>query len=121
MLRTFSLFNRPWLTGGLLVSLYYNYYYQLYMGSLALTVNAPFITGALWLIRKGSLQQIGGLQQFSSTVSDDAAIGKAILQQNLKNVLIPRTVRIPFEQVNLLDGGKHLSQMDGNATFQRAS
>ena len=78
------------------------------MGALALTVNAPFITGALWITRKASLQQIGGLQQFSLTVSDDAAIGKAILQQKLKNVLIPRTVRIPFEQVDLLRGGKHL-------------
>ncbi len=84
------------------------YYYQLYMGALALTVNAPFITGALWLVRKEILQHIGGLQQFSLTVSDDAAIGKAILQQNLKNVLIPRTVRIPFEQVVLSGGGKHL-------------
>jgi len=98
----------PGPTGGLLVALYSNYYYQLYMGALALTVNAPFITGALWLTRKESLQHIGGLQQFSLTVSDDAAIGKAILQQKLKNVLIPRTVRIPFEQVDLLGGGKQL-------------
>ena len=94
--------------GGLLVALYSNYYYQLYMGALSLSVNAPFITGALWLTRKESLQLIGGLQQFSLTVSDDAAIGKAILRQNLKNVLIPRTVRIPFEQVDLSGGGKHL-------------
>jgi hypothetical protein len=98
----------PGPTGGLLVALYSNYYYQLYMGALALTVNAPFITGALWLTRKASLQKIGGLQQFRLTVSDDAAIGKAILQQKLKNVLIPRTVRIPYEQVDLLGGGKHL-------------
>ena len=98
----------PGQTGGLLVALYSNYYYQLYMGALALSVNAPFITGALWLMRKASLQQIGGLQQFSLTVSDDAAIGKAILKQKLKNVLIPRTVRIPFEQVDLFGGGKHL-------------
>ncbi len=98
----------PGPTGGLLVALYSNYYYQLSMGALALTVNAPFITGALWLTRKASLQHIGGLQQFSLTVSDDAAIGKAMLQQKLKNVLIPRIVRIPFEQVDLLGGGKHL-------------
>ena len=101
-------YSGPGPTGGLLVALYSKYYYQLFMGALALTVNAPFITGALWFMRKASLQQIGGLQQFSFTVSDDAAIGKAILQQNLKNVLIPHTVRIPFEQVDLLGGGKHL-------------
>jgi cellulose synthase/poly-beta-1,6-N-acetylglucosamine synthase-like glycosyltransferase len=101
-------YSGPGPAGGLLVALYSNYYYQLYMGALALTMNAPFITGALWLIRKASLQQIGGLQQFSLTVSDDAAIGKAILQQKLKNVLIPRTVSIPYEQVDLSGGVKHL-------------
>jgi hypothetical protein len=101
-------YTGPGPAGGLLVALYSNYYYQLYMGALALTVNAPFITGALWLIRKATLQQIGGLQQFGLTVSDDAAIGKAILQQQLKNVLIPRTVSIPFEQLDLLGGVKHL-------------
>jgi Glycosyl transferase family 21 len=101
-------YTGPGPSGGLLVALYNNYYYQLYMGSLALAVNAPFITGALWLIRKASVQQIGGLQQFSATVSDDAAIGRAVLQQKLKNVLIPQTVHIPFEQVDLTRGGKHL-------------
>ena len=101
-------YTGPGPSGGLLVALYNNYYYQLYMGSLALAVNAPFITGALWLIRKASLQQIGGLQQFSAIVSDDAAIGRAIRQQKLKNVLIPQTVRIPFEQVDLARGGKQL-------------
>jgi cellulose synthase/poly-beta-1,6-N-acetylglucosamine synthase-like glycosyltransferase len=101
-------YHGPGPTGGLLVALYSNYYYQLHMGALALTVKAPFITGALWLIRKTTLEQIGGLQQFSLTVSDDAAIGKAILQQNLKNVLVPRTVSIPFEQVDLAGGVKHL-------------
>ena len=109
--------------GGLLVALYSNYYYQLFMGALALSFNAPFITGALWLICKKSLEQIGGLQQFSLTVSDDAAIGKAVLQQNLKNVLIPRIVRIPFERVDLLGGGRHLLKWvvmlrsEGIATF----
>jgi hypothetical protein len=101
-------YSAPGPTGGLLVALYSNYYYQLYMGSLALAVNASFITGALWLTRKTTLHQIGGLQQFGFTVSDDAAIGKAILERNLKNTLIPHTVRIPFEQVDLIGGGKHL-------------
>ncbi len=94
--------------GGLLVALYSNYYYQLYMGALALISNAPFITGALWLMRKAILHKIGGLRQFSLTVSDDAAIGRAILKQKLRNVLIPRTVRIPFEQLDLVRGEKHL-------------
>lgn len=98
----------PGPTGGLLVALYSNYYYQLYMGALALSSNAPFITGALWFMRQTTLRLIGGLEQFGLTVSDDAAIGRAIRKQNLRNVLIPRTVSIPFEQLDLLRGGKHL-------------
>ncbi len=98
----------PGPTGGLLVALYSNYYYQLYMGALALSSNAPFITGALWFMRKTTRHLIGGLEQFGLTVSDDAAIGRAILKHKLRNVLIPRTVRIPFEQLGLLQGGNHL-------------
>jgi Glycosyl transferase family 21 len=98
----------PGPTGGLLVALYSNYYYQLYMGALALSRNAPFITGALWFMRKNTLRLIGGLEQFGLTISDDAAIGRAIHKQNLRNVLIPRTVRIPFEQLDLLRGGNHI-------------
>ncbi|SRR5579875_158556 len=98
----------PGPTGGLLVALYANYYYQLYMGALALSINAPFITGALWFMRQTTLHLIGGLEQFGLTVSDDAAIGRAIRQHHLRNVLIPRTVSIPFEQLDLLHGGMHL-------------
>ena len=95
-------------TGGLLVALYSNYYYQLYMGALALSSNAPFIAGALWFMRKTTLRLIGGLEQFGLTVSDDAAIGRAIRKHHLRNVLIPRTVSIPFEHLDLVQGGKHL-------------
>ncbi len=101
-------YTGPGPTGGLLVALYSNYYYQLYMGTVALSSNAPFITGALWFMRQTTLQLIGGLEQFGLTVSDDAAIGRAIRKHHLRNVLIPHTVRIPFEQLNLLRGGKHL-------------
>ena len=98
----------PGPTGGLLVALYANYYYQLYMGALALSINAPFVTGALWFMRKNTLHLIGGPSQFGLTVSDDAAIGRAIRKHKLRNVLIPRTASIPFEQLDLLQGGKHL-------------
>ncbi len=98
----------PGPTGGLLVALYSNYYYQLYMGALALSSNAPFITVALWFMRKNTLRMIGGSEQFGLTVSDDAAFGRAIRNQNLRNVLIPRKVSIPFEQLDLLRGGNYL-------------
>ncbi len=94
--------------GGLLVALYSNYYYQLFMGSLALNTRAAFITGGLWLMRVSTLKAIGGLEQFGLTVSDDAAIGQAVRKQGLRNVLVPRTVRIPFEQLGLRAGGRHL-------------
>jgi hypothetical protein len=94
--------------GGLLVALYAIYYYQLYMGALALARNAPFITGALWFMRQTTLRLIGGLEQFDLTVSDDAAIGRAIRKHQLRHVLIPCTVSIPFEQLDLLRGGNHL-------------
>ena len=98
----------PGPTGGLLVALYSNDYYQLYVGALALSSNAPFITGALWFMRQTTLRLIGGLEQFGLTVSDDAAIGRAIRKHHLRNVLIPRTVKIPFEQLDLLRGASHL-------------
>jgi hypothetical protein len=92
----------------LLVALYSNYYYQLYMGALALSTRAPFITGALWLMSKTTLSTIGGLEQFCLTVSDDAAIGQAVARHHLRNVLVPRTVTIPFERLSLFGGSKHL-------------
>jgi hypothetical protein len=101
-------YTGPGPTGGLLVALYSNYYYQLDMGTVALSSNAPFITGALWFMRQTTLHLIGGFEQFSLTVSDDAAIGRAIRKHLLRNVLIPRMVRIPFEQLDLHQGGKHL-------------
>ncbi len=102
-------YDGPGPIGGLLVALYSNYYYQLYMGALALSIpHAPFITGALWLMSKTTLETIGGLEQFGLTVSDDAAIGEAVVRHHLRNVLVPRTVMIPFERLDLRGGSKHL-------------
>lgn len=94
--------------GGLLVALYSNYYYQLNMASLALSGNAGFITGGLWLMSGEARRRIGDLSQFGTTVSDDAAIGRAVVAAGLRTVLIPRTVRIHFENLRLAGGVRHL-------------
>jgi ceramide glucosyltransferase len=113
----------PGRAGGRLVALYSNYYYQLNMGSLALSRNAPFITGALWLMSGEARRRIGGLAQFTSTVSDDAAIGRAVVASGLRTVLIPRTVRIAYEDLGLRDGARHvlkwltLLRAEGIATY----
>lgn len=94
--------------GGLLVALYSNYYYQLNMASLALSGNAGFITGGLWLMSGEARRRIGDLSQFGTTVSDDAAIGRAVVAAGLRTVLVPRTVRIQYENLSLAGGIRHV-------------
>jgi ceramide glucosyltransferase len=98
----------PGPAGGALVAIYSNLYYQLYMGAFALTRNAPFITGGLWLMSPAARERIGGLEPFTTTVSDDAAIGRAVVAAGLRNELVPRTVSIPYEPVPLTGGIRHL-------------
>ena len=80
-------YQGPGPVGGALVALYTNYYFAPNMGALA---------------------RIGGLEQFSATVSDDAAIGKAVAKAGRTNTLLPRAVRIPYEPVGLWGGARHL-------------
>jgi ceramide glucosyltransferase len=94
--------------GGLLVALYTNYYFSFNVGALALRTRAPLVIGALWLIRRSTLEAIGGLDQFGLTVSDDGAIGREVLAHGLRNVLIPRTVSLPYEPLVLRGGARHL-------------
>lgn len=101
-------YRGPGRAGGALVAIYSNLYYQLYMGAFALTRNAPFITGGLWLMSAAARERIGGLEPFTTTVSDDAAIGRAVVAAGLRNELLPRTVSIPYEPVGLRGGVRHL-------------
>ncbi len=94
--------------GGTLVALYSNYDFAANTGALALRGDPSFIIGSLWFMTRATLDRIGGLEQFGGTVSDDAAIGRAVRRQGLRNVLLPRTVRIPFEPLDLRGGVKHL-------------
>jgi ceramide glucosyltransferase len=101
-------YRGPGPAGGALVALYSNHYYQLYMGAFALSRNAPFITGGLWLMGPTARERLGGLEPFTRTVSDDAAIGRAVVAVGLRNELVPRTVSIPYEPVSLRGGARHL-------------
>jgi ceramide glucosyltransferase len=94
--------------GGTLVALYSNYGFASNVGAIALRSNPSFIIGSLWLMTRATLDRIGGLEQFGATVSDDAAIGSAIRKQGLRNVLLPHTVRIPFEPLRLRAGARHV-------------
>jgi ceramide glucosyltransferase len=116
-------YRGPGRAGGLLVALYSNYYYQLNMGALALSRNAPFITGGLWLMSGEARRRIGGLAEFGGTLSDDAAIGRAVVAVGLRNVLVPRTVHIKYEDLDLAGGCRHvlkwlaLLRAEGLATY----
>jgi hypothetical protein len=99
--------------GGRLVEVYLNYQYNLFMGSLATLTRVPYIFGGLWLTKRSSLEQTGGFESFGRTVSDDAAIGRAFLDQGLENVLIPRIVGTPNEDLGLAGGLRHLGKWIG--------
>jgi ceramide glucosyltransferase len=96
--------------GGVLVALYTNYSISLNLGALALSGNQSFTIGSLWMITRPTLERIGGLEQFGTTVSDDAAIGAAVARAGLRNVLAPRMVDIPFEPLNFAGGMRHLGK-----------
>jgi ceramide glucosyltransferase len=94
--------------GGRLVALYSNDYYQLNMGALAVTTNAPFITGGCWLMSPAARRALGGLEAFTTTVSDDAAIGRAVVAAGLRTELLRRTVTMEPERLGLRAGADHL-------------
>ncbi len=72
-----------------------------------MVLQCPFHHGCL-VDHVTTLQRIEGAGAFALTVSDDAAIGRAIRKYHLRNVLIPHTVSIPFERLDLRGGGTHL-------------
>jgi ceramide glucosyltransferase len=103
--------DAPW--GGRFVEIYLNYQYNLFMGSLATLTDPPYIFGGLWMTRRSSLERTGGFKSFGRTVSDDAAVGRAFLEQGLKNLLIPETVSTPTENLGVAAGLKHLGKWIG--------
>lgn len=103
-------YHGPGTPGGMLVALYANYSFCANFGALALSTRQPAIIGALWLLRRETLERIGSFDPFTATVSDDAAIGRAIAALGLRCVLVPYTVAIPFERLGLRGGLRHLAK-----------
>lgn len=103
-------YHGPGPAGGALVALYTNYAFCANFGALALSTRQPAIIGALWLLRRETLDRIGGFDRFTTTVSDDAAIGRAIAALGLRCVLVPYTVTIPYERLDLRGGLRHLAK-----------
>ncbi len=96
--------------GGSLVALYSDYYFLANFGALALRRPQRAIIGGLWLIRRATVDAIGGFDQFTRVVSDDAAIGKAVAGQKLRCLLAPFTVSVSFEDLDLRGGATHLAK-----------
>lgn len=96
--------------GGTLVAAYTNYYFSLQVGALALGRSPNFTIGSLWFARRDTLEKIGGLEQFTHTVTDDAALGKAVAAAGLRNFPLPNPVQIAFEQLDLNQGFRHLQK-----------
>lgn len=94
--------------GGDLVAAYTNHGFSPNMASLALQSPPRFIIGGFWMTSQDSLEAIGGLEQFTATVSDDAAIGRAFHEAGLRNVLLRRPVRLEPERLNLSGGLSHV-------------
>lgn len=103
-------YQPPGPAGGALVALYSNYSFAPNFGALALITRQPVVVGSLWLMRRETLERIGGLNQFTATVSDDAAMGRAVAALGLRCMLAPFTVAIPFERVSLGGGLRHLAK-----------
>jgi ceramide glucosyltransferase len=96
--------------GGSLVALFGNYYFLANFGALALRRPQKAIIGGLWLIRRSTVEAIGGFDQFAGVVSDDAAIGRAVAARDLRCVLAPFTVSVAFEELDLRGGAAHVAR-----------
>lgn len=106
-------YQGPGPLGGTLVTLYTHYYFNANMGALAVLGRGPFVIGALWLMERSTLERTGGFAQFGQHIADDAVIGRAVQQLGLRNVLVPGTVQMPPEHLDLRGGFRHLRKWLG--------
>lgn len=94
--------------GGDLVAAYTNHGFTPNMASLALQGPPKFIIGGFWMTSRAALESIGGLEQFTATVGDDAAIGRAFDAAGRRNVLLGHPVRLEPERLGPGGGVRHL-------------
>jgi cellulose synthase/poly-beta-1,6-N-acetylglucosamine synthase-like glycosyltransferase len=96
--------------GGAFVAAYTNYFFDVYMGAMAVLHMAPVLIGGLWMMRRDMLDQIGGLEPFTKFISDDAALGKAIAEHGGVIGIARKAVMTRQEQLDLSGGFTHLQK-----------
>ena len=94
--------------GGDVVAAYTNHGFAPNMASIALQGPPRFIIGGYWMTTREALGAIGGLEPFTATVSDDAAIGRAFAETGRSNVMLGRPVRLEPERLDLRGGVRHV-------------
>jgi hypothetical protein len=90
------------------VAAYTNYAFALAMAALALRGAPRFILGGFWVTTRTALDAAGGLEPHTRTVSDDAAIGRALHAAGLRNRTLRRPVRLVHEPLSAAGGARHL-------------
>lgn len=96
------------LSGGAIVAAYTNHAFSPNMAALALQAPPTFIIACFWMASRTALDAIGGLESFTATASDDAAIGRAFHAAGRRNVLLRRPVRLAPERLDLMGGLAHI-------------
>lgn len=94
--------------GGGLVAAYTNYAFVPNMGAVALQGAPRFIVGGFWVTTRRALAAAGGLEPHTRTVSDDAAIGRALHAAGYRNRPLRRTVRLAHEALGPAAGARHV-------------
>lgn len=95
-------------SGGALVAAYTNYGFSLHMGALALRPEPKFIVGGFWVTSRAAMDEVGGFEAFTGTVSDDSAIGRAMHEAGHVNRPLATTVGLAPEQLGLVAGARHV-------------
>lgn len=99
--------------GGSLVSNYFNNFYNVLVGGGTITKTNPVISGALWMMPKELFEKCREGNRLVQTVSDDRELGVTIKALGYETYLVPETVKMPNENLNLIEGARHLSKWYG--------
>lgn len=96
--------------GGALVAVYTNYFFSQNVGSLALMDFYPLTIGSMWFIKRCVLEEIGGFELLTCTVTDDAALGREIKKVGKRNIPINNPVQVVLENKGFLEGVRQIQK-----------
>ena len=100
-------------SGGSILKIYINNFYNIIFSYLHFFVKAPAIIGALWIMPKELYIECEANGRLSNTVSDDRELGFASAELGYKNILLPITVGMPHENLTFKEGINHLGKWFG--------